>query len=172
MQWVHLRGKTPSAAWRALVSGLSDIELKTGFNRAITEFGGKDDYPPTLVQFRALCAVTGDSLGLPDEETAYRQACRCAHPCFDGEWPGREVYHAARLVGLHELSTLPESKSRPMWSTAWADTVRAVIRKQPLDEPPPASQRLEHAPVMDKAAARAALNRIYQALGVNHAHPA
>lgn len=174
MQWVSLRGPTPSQGWKALIGGLTDMELKQGYTRAINEFGGKDDYPPTLVQFKQLCVITPESLGLPSESEAYRQAARCAHPAYDGKWPSREVYHAACMVGLHDLTVMTEAQSRPVFAAAWAKTVRAVMQGEPLHELPPEPKRVEHVPdpVMTKAAAADALAKIYHVLGVGRGHTA
>lgn len=170
MQWIHLRGKTPSPAWKALVGGLTDAELKQGYTRAVNEFGGRDDYPPTLAQFKQLCVITPESLGLPTEGEAYRLACRCAHPAYDGKWPSREVYHAACMVGLHDLTVMSEAQSRHVFAAAWAKTVRAVMQGEPLQDLPPEPKRLEHTPdpVMTKAAAAAALSQLYNLLGGRH----
>jgi hypothetical protein len=85
-----------------------------------------------------MCEPSPADFGLPDEEKAYREACRNAHPCMAGitKWSHNAVYHAAVEAGFYNLNTLPMSASRKLFERNYAITVRMVMAGEQLKSMP------------------------------------
>lgn len=123
-------------AWAAALGGLSGTQIASGL-AALAARG--DDWPPSAPEFRRLCeGASPEAMGLPNEERAYREACRIAHPAADRSSVHPAVYHAACETGLYELANLSQEKSRRLFSRAYAVTVRMIANGEPLREIPKA----------------------------------
>lgn len=117
-------------------SGITQIEqIRYGLEQCRTL---NTDFIPSVGKFISWCQPSSELLGLPTMESAYREACRNAHPASDPDWSHPVVYHAACQTGLYELFNLPERGSRPMFERAYSVTLRAVLAGQPLPEVPKA----------------------------------
>jgi hypothetical protein len=91
------------------------------------------DFVPSVGRFIAMCHPTPELLGLPSEDDAYAEATRRAYPSGDrGPWSHEAVSHAAREVGLYNLSTLPLKTSRELFNRAYKIVCRMVVNGQPL----------------------------------------
>lgn len=91
------------------------------------------DFVPSVGRFIALCHPTPDLLGLPSEDDAYAEATRNAYPNAGRVvWSHVAVSHAAREVGLYNLSTLPLKSSRELFNRAYKITCRLVASGEPL----------------------------------------
>lgn len=91
------------------------------------------DFVPSVGRFIALCHPTPEALGLPTEDDAYAEATRNAYPnAGEVVWSHVAVSHAAREVGLYNLSTLPLKSSRELFNRAYKITCRLVASGQPL----------------------------------------
>lgn len=109
------------ALWRRdlVALGVTDALLKVGLRRSVTF-----SWPPSPAEFAALCVLEG----LPDWEEAYRLASesRWAHPV---------VYEAARRVGVYELRSLPESRTRGAFEKAFKAVCSAWARGERFEVP-------------------------------------
>jgi hypothetical protein len=96
------------------------------------------DFIPSVGRFIEFCAPTAESLGLPTEERAYREAVRNAHPCMAGKanWSHDAVFHAARETGYHTINNSPEADSRKLFAYNYALAVRDLIDGKPLSKKP------------------------------------
>jgi hypothetical protein len=55
----------------------------------------------------------------------------------DHRWSHPAVYAAAQAVGLFEMRTLPESKSRPLFERAYEIVTRRALAGEQFDAPVP-----------------------------------
>lgn len=97
------------------------------------------EWPPSPEEVRQLGNPTPADLGLPDETDAYREAVRAAQPGKSAphSWSHPAVQRAAAEVGPWELLQWPESRSRPLFSRAYAVMVRRVTDGDDLSMPVP-----------------------------------
>lgn len=97
----------------------------------------ESDFMPSVGRFIVMCKPTAESLGLPSEDAAYREACRNAHPSMTGaKWSHAAVFHAAKACGFYNLNTLSMTDSRKLFNRNYAITVRDVLDGKPLKEIP------------------------------------
>lgn len=91
-------------------------------------------FAPSIGQFVKWCQPTAEMLGLPDEEKAYQEAVRNAHPSVAGhaKWSHAMVSHAARECGLYSLSSLPMDASRKLFARNYAIAMRMVLAGEAL----------------------------------------
>lgn len=91
------------------------------------------DFVPSVGRFISMCHPTPEMLGLPSETEAYAEACRNAYPNAGRvEWSHPAVSHAAREVGLFNLSTLPLKDTRALYSRAYQIVCRMLANGEPL----------------------------------------
>jgi hypothetical protein len=91
------------------------------------------DFVPSVGRFIALCHPTPETLGLPSEDNAYAEAARNAYPnAGHVVWSHVAVSHAAREVGLYNLSTLPLKSSRELFNRAYKIVCRMIAAGEPL----------------------------------------
>lgn len=139
-RWSHRWEKTftdskARALWmhdlRALA--VTDQLLTKGLHKSATL-----SWPPSPAEFAALCHPTEAELGLPDIDTAYRNASvsRWSHPV---------VYEAARRVGTFEIRNWSESKGRPLFERAFKTVCAEWMAGARFEAP--RRQALEHKPV-------------------------
>ena len=138
-RWTSAFGAKDDATWLRGLHGLTSAQVGHGLSRCATHRA--DGWPPTLPEFRALCTPTAEDLGLPTPDAAYREAAMADR---DHQWSHPAVYAAAQGVGLFELRTFPESKSRPMFERAYEIVTRGVLAGEKFDAPIP--QALEKLP--------------------------
>jgi len=91
------------------------------------------DFVPSVGRFIALCHPNPEILGLPSASEAYGEAIRNAYPnAGHVVWSHPAVSHAAREVGLYNLSTLPLKSSRELFGRAYMIVCRMVANGQTL----------------------------------------
>ena len=91
------------------------------------------DFVPSVGRFIALCQPTPEALGLPSEDDAYAEATRNAYPNTGRVvWTHPAVSHAAREVGIYNLSTMPLKSSRMLFNRAYAIVCRMLANGEPL----------------------------------------
>lgn len=126
-----------SHAWAAALGGLNGQQIAVGLAAlTTTEDEQLRKWPPSAPEFRALCENRNpEAFGLPSEDSAYREACRRAHPAgpaLDGAWSHAAVCHAAVETGFHNLGTLKAEASRKLFSRNYQVACRMVMDGQPL----------------------------------------
>lgn len=133
--------RAAKATWfRAELGAVPEALFQQGLKRIGSDWQAGRSFKslPSFGDFLALCAACPESLGLPSDEAAYREACRNAHPAAEAQWSHAAVHHAACETGFHELRNLPEEKSRRLFERAYAVTVRMLLAGEPLREIPKA----------------------------------
>lgn len=91
------------------------------------------DFVPSVGRFIAMCRPGPELLGLPSEDEAYAEAARNAYPSGGSVvWSHPAVAHAAREVGLYNLSTMPLKASRMLFCRAYEIVCRRVANGEPL----------------------------------------
>lgn len=119
-----------------MAAGIRDErQIKFGLDRCRLH---TKDFAPSPGTFIEWCKPAPEALGCPDVRTAYRMACRLAHPTADREGVHPAVWHAACETGLDVLRELPEVRSRPVFERAYSLTLELVAKGVPLRELPKA----------------------------------
>lgn len=124
-------------AWAATLGGLNGQQIAAGL-AAITTTDDEQlrKWPPSAPEFRALCENRNlEAFGLPDEDKAFREACRRAHPAgpaLEEAWSHAAVCHAALETGFHSLATLKAEACRKLFARNYQAACRMVMDGQPL----------------------------------------
>lgn len=87
---------------------------------------------PQFGEFLALCKLTEEELGLPSLDNAYKEACYNSSPTAIRKWSHEAVHHAWKETGSHELSTLPQQQSKPIFERNYEITCRRILEGKPL----------------------------------------
>lgn len=129
-------------------------QLQFGLMRA--RQSGKD-FIPSPGTFIEWCQPSAEMLGLPSPASAFRQACRNAHPAMAGraEWSHDAVWHAAKECGFENLNTLSRDLGAKLFERNYAIAVRRLAAGQPLLKMPlalPASIASRSTPEVGRAA--------------------
>lgn len=91
------------------------------------------DFVPSVGRFISMCHPTPEMLGLPSESEAYAEAVRNAYPNAGYvTWSCPAVSHAAREVGLFNLSSLPLKDSRILFNRSYEIVCRMLANGEPL----------------------------------------
>lgn len=101
--------------------------------------------PPTLPDFLRLCRPQMREHGLPDLESAYREACAKSHepnaPTM--RWSHPAVYHAGREAGWHDLHcSLTGVKNK--FEKVYRGLCQRVMSGETLTLPVVSATALEH----------------------------
>ena len=148
-RWTSSFGETDDGTWAKGLRGLSGEQIALGLSRCVVS---GEAWPPTLPEFRALCTPTAEDLGLPPRDAAYREAAMADR---DHLWSHPAVYAAAQAVGLFEMRTLPESKSRPLFERAYEIVTRRALAGEQFDAPLPKALEKISTPARPEVAAAA-----------------
>lgn len=158
-----------AAAKRAWARGLveaginSEQQLQWGLGKARQS---ESPFWPSVGQFVQWCQPDPADFGLPSPETAYREACRKAHPTADrSQWSHPAVYVTAREVGSFELTNLPSSQSQPLFERAYGIAIRRVMAGEDFEAEIPKAlpEKPEPRPV-DPEVARKHIERLKKML--------
>lgn len=119
-----------------MAAGIRSVEqIRYGLQRCRME---GSDFAPSVGKFIEWCQPTPQMLGLPETESAYREACRNAHPSADRKWSHPAVFHAAKQSSFYALNTLKESESRKLFVRNYDIACRMVANGEPLQDIPKA----------------------------------
>ncbi len=96
------------------------------------------DFAPSVGKFINLCRPAPEMLGLPPLETAFREACRNAHPSMAGQatWSHDAIWHTAKESGFESLNRLETSLARKLFERNYVITLRRLIDGLPLQKMP------------------------------------
>lgn len=95
------------------------------------------DFAPSVGKFVKLCVPTAEDLGLPGDESAWREVVRhCGNP-GNRRWSHEAVYLAGCSVGWFNLraSSIPEETLRKRFDHAYFQLRRRVSMGLPMEEP-------------------------------------
>ncbi len=90
---------------------------------------------PSAGQFVEWCLPKADDYGLPDERTAYLEACQNSHNVTTSKWSHPAIFYAGKQTGFFLLKTAKEDKSWPMFKRNYADAVKQVKAGQVFETP-------------------------------------
>ena len=104
---------------------ITDIyQIKEGVNafRLMT-----NPFVPSPGQFIALCKPSRKSLGIPENNEAYRIACLASGNFSKKEWVHITIQHAARKTGTYDLRTKPEALTYKIFEKHFEDSIQDFI---------------------------------------------
>ena len=88
----------------------------------------------SIPKFIELCKYTDmASLGLPDADKAYREACIAPSPKSEHKWSHPAVYHAGAATGWHEMASLPTDKMIKLYRYNYEIMVKRVKAGESLE---------------------------------------
>lgn len=116
-------GTTPNESWATILAGITPQMMGSGLRRMRTD-DRFTSWPPTALEFRALCEPSNADYGLPDDDAAYRMA-------VDWSRIKQQDRHPAVLATLGALDTwswrrLDDQTARKQFAVAWRKTVERV----------------------------------------------
>lgn len=116
-KWTSSYGETDDGTWRSGLAGITPEGVAHGLRKCVAKGLG---WPPTLPEFREMCGLSPEELGLPSVDEAYVAACLC-------DWSHPIVWHAAQQVGNFELRSMPERTMKPRFAKVYARLVSEAI---------------------------------------------
>lgn len=124
-------------AWiRAFMyANLTDLNM---INHGLNELSiKKSTFMPSPGEFIELCKPSPESLGIPNLEKAYDEACKNSHfSKTEKQWSHKAVFHAWKETGSYALSHFPRSQSFPMFKRNYEITINHITNGQHLTEIP------------------------------------
>ncbi|MDH5798912.1 MAG: hypothetical protein OEZ19_10125 [Paracoccaceae bacterium] len=126
-KFVTLHGVSDTnRAWLNALKDLPPQAISIGLERCerairIKTQKGEESWPPSEIEFRAMCCPSEEDFGLPTDIQAYRLAINCdwsSHPI---------VYLAAKKVGTYELRTQSQERTEKKFCRAYAELVDRVL---------------------------------------------
>jgi len=170
-QFANQYGEVGGEAFQTWCLALQDMTTEmiySGFQKLLER---ERTFVPNLNEFRKLCQVTAEDLGLPSLEAAYLEACNNAHRVMAAKWSHPGVYHAGKAAGWFELRSESAQKTRPAFRAAYDDICKRLKAGEVFELPERDSTRLEHHrngkqvnTEENKAAGRAALANLKRGL--------
>lgn len=120
-----------SGAWAKALAGLSPKQLGAGLEACRLR---ADPWPPSAPEFRALCEAGGNSLGIPDVATAWREAVEASTDPATWKFSHPIVQEAARLTDWYSIRTgTPKAETvQNRFNKRYADLVAKLQRGEPL----------------------------------------
>ncbi len=85
--------------------------------------------------FRELCNPDHATLGLPDPEAAFMEACKAYYPVQCNKWSHAAVYQAGADTGWFELRSQSADKTRKAFFANYAKRVEQVLAGVELSVP-------------------------------------
>ena len=131
-KWESAFGSEPSEGWDAALHDIEPQMIKHGLMN-LAESTKHRDWPPSALEFRALCLPRGEDMGLPTEAEALRQATGSStqkHPA---------VSFTLRNMGddVFALRRADSKTAASMFGPHWAATIKHVMAGGELPEPAP-----------------------------------
>ena len=129
-KWESAFGSEPTEGWGAALHGVEPQMIKQGLIN-LSDDAKHRDWPPSALEFRALCLPRGEDMGLPTEAEALRQATGSAtkkHPA---------VSYTLRNMGddVFALRRADSKTAAAMFGPHWAATIKHVMAGGELPEP-------------------------------------
>lgn len=98
----------------------------------------KKPFAPSVGEFIEMCHPTPEMLGIPTLDSAFREACRNAHPSMAGQasWSHDAVWHTAKEAGFESLNRLETHLAKKLFERNYVITVRRLVDGLPLQKMP------------------------------------
>jgi hypothetical protein len=120
-------------AWATVLGGITAKQIACGLG--VLALGGAS-WPPSAPEFRAMClSGEADSLDLPSEAEAFREACAMAHPSRTGNWSHPVVRHAAMATGMWELMHNQADVTRRIFAVEYARAKADALAGRAFPDP-------------------------------------
>lgn len=96
-----------------------------------------EDFVPSVGRFIRMCVPDPADLGMPDEESAWREAVRGSSDPARYRWSHEAVHLAGRTTGWFYIrqGALPEEVLRKRFGNAYHQLLRRAAMGLPLEEP-------------------------------------
>jgi len=130
MRLLNLTDAKDYQVWEAGLSDMPEAALRMGLHKA-RDFKGFF----TLGEFRELCRITPQDLGLPDTRSAMLEACNAPYPKDQHTWSHPAVYLAGNAVGWFDVQHLTERELFPIFDNAYTQLVHRVLNGEQLSLP-------------------------------------
>lgn len=142
--WTSTYNDEAMKIWGATFTrrGLTRKELRRGISKCLDR---GSQFPPNLPEFIKLCQLSETDLGLPDFETAFREATVERGKFYyqpNGYWQWASqthpaIYHAVRnITSLSSFDQWPETKTRQIFREAWQKVINRLIAGKELEPMP------------------------------------
>ena len=140
-QFANQYGETGGESFQTWCLGLRDLSpslIRRGFAKLLNR---ESTFVPNLNEFRQLCHVSAQDLGVPDLTTAYHEACSHSHNVLNHAWSHPAVYEAGRRTGWYEIRS--GSASKKQFKIAYDNVCESVKRGEQFVVPEADSSKLE-----------------------------
>ncbi len=116
-------------------AGINSLEQLRWGVEACRELG--EDFAPSVGRFIRMCVPKPTDLGMPDEESAWREVVRGSSDPERHRWSHEAVHLAGRAAGWFHLrrGSLSEETLRKRFGHAYHQLLRRVAMGLPLEEP-------------------------------------
>jgi len=118
-RWASSYGEQPTDGWATAISDLSPGMIRAGLAKMAKQ-GNHNAWPPTALEFRAICIPSGEDLGFPSLDEAFQQAIGNRtekHPA---------VVHTLRHLDSYALRRMPGGDAQRLFATAWQKTIDEI----------------------------------------------
>jgi hypothetical protein len=118
-RWESSYGDQPTDGWATAIGDLSPGMIRAGLAKMAKQ-GNHNAWPPTALEFRALCIPSGEDIGLPSLDEAFQQAIGNRtekHPA---------VVHTLRHLDSYALRRMPGADAQRAFARAWQKTIGEI----------------------------------------------
>ncbi|HAU0369082.1 TPA: hypothetical protein JBF73_07685 [Legionella pneumophila] len=157
-------GVEDNGTWFQVLKDLTPMALHNGMNKLMTLEKGNQfcEFPPSSLQFRALCLGYYSDLKLPTPASAHREVLNRAYT-KNTRWSHPVVQYTAFKLGHHFAAIENEGESFALFSDAYEQVCHLVRQGRPIPE-------MAQVPLMKKPQSKEVamnhLTQMRQALGV------
>lgn len=117
--------------WFSNLCHMSPERITAASHRAIRE----SEFLPTIKGILKFCDPAPEELGLPDNHSAYMEACNAPNPKASHRWSHPAVYHAGRASDWFFLAGTAENQAFPVFKRHYERLCDQVRRGEELPEP-------------------------------------
>lgn len=115
-RWESSYSDQPTDGWATAIGDLSPDMILAGLAKMAKQ-GNHNAWPPTALEFRALCIPSGEDIGFPSLDEAFQQAVGNRtekHPA---------VIHTLRHLDRYALRRMPGADAQRAFAKAWQKTI-------------------------------------------------
>lgn len=136
-KWVSSYGEEvdPMGIWRAALKGISFEQIKFGFNK-LTMKGAA--WPPGAPEFRSMCSIQADDIGLPSEFDAQKAIRSIVMLPRDKPIPEQHpaIYYAYTLIGNFNARQMTTNQLEKAVKDSWGKVEELALSGFEFPEQP------------------------------------